>query len=76
MLDSFSNMGRRAMMYVAFQRAKQPSSIKQVLTMVYESKESIDNDLVDSIVVPATDPQVGGLLSASQQLDVAQDWLQ
>jgi pimeloyl-ACP methyl ester carboxylesterase len=57
MLDTFSNMGRRAMMYVAFQRAKQPSSIKQVLTMVYANKESIDDDLVDSIVVPATDPQ-------------------
>lgn len=58
-LDTVSDMGRRAMMYVAFQRARQPSSIKQVLGMVYASKESIDDDLVNSIVVPAQDPQAG-----------------
>lgn len=32
--------------------------------MVYVSKDSIDEELVDSIVVPATDPQVGRLLHA------------
>jgi pimeloyl-ACP methyl ester carboxylesterase len=54
--DAVIDVGKRVVLFFAFQRAKQPERIKEVLEMVYSSTESIDDDLVDSIVVPATDP--------------------
>eukprot|EP00877_Chromochloris_zofingiensis_P006106 jgi/Chrzof1/1749/Cz10g19170.t1_PPH1 len=55
-MDLVMDTGKRAVMWFAFQRAKRPEQIKQVLQMVYASDASIDEDLVDSIVVPASDP--------------------
>lgn len=54
--DTAMDLGKRVVLFFAFQRAKQPERIKEVLQMVYSSSDTIDDDLVDSIVVPATDP--------------------
>jgi hypothetical protein len=51
------DVGKRVVLFFAFQRAKQPERIKEVLEMVYSSNDTIDQDLVDSIVVPASDPK-------------------
>mmetsp|Transcript_28195 Transcript_28195/g.71897 ORF Transcript_28195/g.71897 Transcript_28195/m.71897 type:complete len:372 (-) Transcript_28195:235-1350(-) len=47
---------KRVVLFFAFMRAKQPARIKEVLDLVYVSKDSVDGDLVDSIVRPALDP--------------------
>lgn len=35
--DSLTNLAKRVLLYFAFQRAKQPERIKEVLQMVYSS---------------------------------------
>jgi hypothetical protein len=55
--DAAMDVGKRVVLFFAFQRAKQPERIKEVLEMVYSSNDTIDEDLVDSIVVPASDPK-------------------
>ncbi|GAX81269.1 hypothetical protein CEUSTIGMA_g8701.t1 [Chlamydomonas eustigma] len=47
---------KRVSMYFGFLWAKQPLRIKQVLDLVYAFKDQIDEELVQSIVVPAMDP--------------------
>ncbi|KAF5829848.1 Alpha/Beta hydrolase protein, partial [Dunaliella salina] len=47
---------KRVVLLLAFVRAKQPARIREVLELVYTNKEQLDDDLVDSIVRPATDP--------------------
>jgi pimeloyl-ACP methyl ester carboxylesterase len=50
---------KRAALFLAFQRAKQPEQIRSVLSMVYASPEPLDDDLVASIVAPTSDPRSG-----------------
>ncbi|EFJ51431.1 hypothetical protein VOLCADRAFT_103462 [Volvox carteri f. nagariensis] len=47
---------KRAVMFFAFQRTKQPARIREVLQLVYVDHTSIDDDLVTSIETPAQDP--------------------
>ncbi|GBF90099.1 metal-nicotianamine transporter [Raphidocelis subcapitata] len=55
--DAATAAVKRVVLFFAFQRARQPERIKEVLSMVYtNSQSSIDDDLVESIRVPATDP--------------------
>ncbi|MEW5306452.1 MAG: hypothetical protein WDW36_008915 [Sanguina aurantia] len=49
--------GKKLVLRVAFERAKQPQQIKEVLSLVYVNKGQLDADLVASIVNPALDPQ-------------------
>ncbi|KAI8464557.1 MAG: Alpha/Beta hydrolase protein [Monoraphidium minutum] len=51
-----ADAAKRVVLFFAFQRARQPERIKEVLGMVYSNDASIDDDLVESIRVPATDP--------------------
>lgn len=57
MVDSVMAGMKRVALYFAFMRAKQPERIREVLELVYVDKAMIDDDLVDSIVQPALDPQ-------------------
>lgn len=54
-LQPVQALAKRAAVYVAFIAAKQPSRIRQVLQQVYISKDNIDQDLIDSIALPAQD---------------------
>jgi hypothetical protein len=56
--DEVINAIKRVVLFFAFQRARQPERIKEVLSMVYVNPKKCDDDLVDSIVMPAMDPQV------------------
>jgi len=49
--------GKRAALFLAFQRARQPEQIRSVLRMVYASQAPVDDDLVASIVAPTGDPR-------------------
>lgn len=51
------SFGKKLVLRVAFERAKQPQQIKDVLSLVYVNKDQLDADLVTSIVNPALDPQ-------------------
>jgi hypothetical protein len=66
--DAVVDVGKRVVLFFAFQRAKQPERIKEVLEMVYSSTESIDDNLVDSIVVPATDPAAAEVRVSTQSV--------
>eukprot|EP00798_Chlamydomonas_sp_ICE-L_P014777 gene14777-20827_t len=48
---------KRFTCWFGFIQAKQPGRIKQVLELVYFNKDVIDDDLVDSIILPTNDPQ-------------------
>lgn len=54
--DTATSLVKRVVLFFAFQRARQPERIREVLQMVYVDRDSIDEDLVDSIVRPALDP--------------------
>lgn len=47
---------KRVALWFAFERARQPERIKEVLAMVYADKTNLDDDLVESIAKPAEDP--------------------
>ncbi|KAL4518461.1 hypothetical protein Ndes2526B_g01130 [Nannochloris sp. 'desiccata'] len=47
---------KRAVVSASFIFTKQPARVKQVLGQVYVDKTNIDDDLVDSILIPAQDP--------------------
>jgi pimeloyl-ACP methyl ester carboxylesterase len=53
---SVSTAIKRAAVSASFIYAKQPARVKQVLGQVYVDKTNIDDDLVDSILIPAQDP--------------------
>lgn len=54
---SLSRAAKRAALFFAFQRARQPEQIRSVLRMVYASEQPLDDDLVASIVAPTADPR-------------------
>jgi pimeloyl-ACP methyl ester carboxylesterase len=56
LVKSVTDAVKRLVLYFAFLWAKQPIRIKQVLGLVYSTKDQLDADLVDSIEVPAQDP--------------------
>lgn len=56
LLKSVTDAVKRFILYFAFLWAKQPIRIKQVLSLVYAQKDQLDDDLVESIEVPAQDP--------------------
>jgi hypothetical protein len=47
--EAAADLAKRVVLWFAFQRARQPARIRQVLEMVYTNDSSIDEDLVESI---------------------------
>jgi pimeloyl-ACP methyl ester carboxylesterase len=54
---ALARAAKRTALFFAFQRAKQPQQIRDVLGMVYASKDPLDDELVASIVAPTADPR-------------------
>ena len=56
MMDQAGSVFRRGIIRASFIVAKQPARIRQVLGQVYVSPQNLDDDLVQSILLPAQDP--------------------
>ncbi|GAB4823102.1 hypothetical protein N2152v2_010148 [Parachlorella kessleri] len=56
MMDQVSSFTKRNMVLASFYYAKSPMRIRQVLRQVYHCPASLDEDLVQSIAIPAQDP--------------------
>lgn len=54
--EQVSAIFRRLALGVAFQYTKQPSRVEQVLKQVYYKHQNVDDDLIESILLPAKDP--------------------
>lgn len=56
MMDQAGSVFRAGIIRASFIVAKQPARIRQVLGQVYVSPQNLDDDLVQSILLPAQDP--------------------